>query len=496
MRRALLLAVAFLAIVLVEFESFPGHTYLQGKTQLYVPMLERLDTPGFLSRDLVATHSNLSYTVYDEVTLFMHEALRLDFQTALVVQQLLCRAAAVAGVYLLVTSTGLGELWALLIAALVNCGAFLPGPALHLVDPEPVPAAFAFALSLLAIGCLSSGKPLLSGLTGGIAFLYDPTIAAVLWISILIAFAADRYLRKLLRPTLTIFGVFILFLANLAQLQPGISDSEPPFSRIPADIAVILQTRTPYAWTPHWAGHQIWFYLAIVICGLWATARVWPKMNRQARWFFLLPPLLGILSIPVSVMVLEQFGWWLLPRIQLGRSLLFTVELSLIACAIAGIQALRLRSRAESAAWFLFVLAVIGITPMAAPRPTGIEHRDAITGVARWAETSTWGSSLFGFPDAGRELYPGVFRAESRRAIWVDWESGAQSCYSGSLAATWNERWQNMEHESGSAGQVQATLPVDYYVLKAANRLSRVKPAFANTDFVVYDAHELAAMTR
>lgn len=492
MRRALLLAFAFSAIVFVEFETVPGHTYLQGETQLYVPMLERLDTPGFLSRDLVATHPDLSYTVYDEITLFLHEAARLHFKAALFAQQVLCRTAAVVGVYLLVCSVGFGEVWALLISALINFGAFLPGPALHMVDPEPVPATFAFGLSLLAIGCLSRGKPLLSGLTGGIAFLYDPTIAAVVWIAILIAFFADKNLRKLLRPTLTILAVFVLLLANLAQLQPGISDSEPLFSRIPADIAAILQARTPYAWTPYWAGHQIWIYLAILVCGFWATARVWPRMNRQTRWFFLLPPLLGVLSIPVSAVLLEQFDWWLLPRIQPARWLLFTVALSLIAGSIAGVQAFRLRSRAEAAAWFLFVVAVIAVTPMTAPRSAGIGDWKAVAGMARWAETNTWGSSLFAFPDAGSALYPGVFRAESRRAIWVDWESGTQSCYSGSLAATWNERWRNMEHRRRSATRFRAELPVDYYVLKAPNRIPGMKPAFANADFVVYDSHDIA----
>lgn len=492
MRRALLLALAFAAITFAEFEIFPGHTYLQGKTQLYVPMLERLDTPGFLSRDLIATHPNLSYTIYDEVTLFLHEAMHLDFETALALQQVISRAAAIIGVYLLVYAAGFGQVWALALAALVNLGAFLPGPAVHLVDPEPVPANFSFSLSLSAIGCLVSGKPLLCGLIGGIAFLYDPSIAAVLWIAILIAFIVDGRLRGLIRPALTIFAVFILLLANLAQLQPGISDSEPPFSRIPADVTAILQTRTGYAWVPHWAGHEIWVYLAILVCGLWATARVWQSLNRQARWFFLLPSLLGVLSIPVSAVLLEQFGWWLLPRIQPARSLLFTVEFALIACSIAGIQALRLRSRVEGLAWLVFVLAVIVATPLAAVRSFGIRHTESISDLARWAETSTWGSSLFAFPDAGHDLYPGVFRAESRRALWVDWESGAQSCYSGSLARIWHERWRHMEGHGASSGWFQAGLPVDYYVLKASDRLPGVQPVFANADFVAYDAHEVA----
>src|ERR1700761_4555745 len=99
MRRAFLLLLCTAAITWLEFQVFPGHTYLKGDTQLLLPILERLDSPGFLSRDLVATHPHLTYTIYDEATLFLHEAGRLDFKTALTAQQLLYRFAAVLGVF-------------------------------------------------------------------------------------------------------------------------------------------------------------------------------------------------------------------------------------------------------------------------------------------------------------------------------------------------------------------------------------------------------------
>ncbi len=487
MRRALLLAFAVAAVTYVEFEIFPGHTYLEGASQLYVPMLQRLDAPGYLSRDLIATHANLSYTIYDEVTLFLHEAGKLDFETALQLQQGIFRLGAVVGIYLLVSSAGFGGIWALLISALVNLGAFLPGVEAHVVNSEPIPSAFAFALSILAMGCFADGKPLLCGLAGGLAFLYDPVIGAVLWIVALIAFATDRRLRRLLRPALTIFVVFILLLANLAQLQPGIADSEPLFSRIPRDITAILQARTPFAWVPLWGGHEIWIYLFILICGLWAVARTWPVLNRQLRWLLVLASLLGLLSVPASAFFLSRFGWWLIPRLQPARWLLFTVALSLAACGIAAIQALRLGRKAETCAWFCFILGVLVISRVAAPPRQLIPHRDAVVNLARWAESNTWGSSMFLFPDAGRDLYPGVFRAESRRALWVDWMSGAQADYSGVVARTWNERW----HENNRDLESLLAVPIDYYVLKRSNHLSGVKPVFENQEFLVYDSRDL-----
>ena len=55
--------------------------------------------------------------------------------------------------FLLARATGFGDAFSLLMAALVNWGAALPGPAVYTVDTEPVPMAFACGATLLAAGC-------------------------------------------------------------------------------------------------------------------------------------------------------------------------------------------------------------------------------------------------------------------------------------------------------------------------------------------------------
>src|SRR5579875_3652050 len=164
MRRALLLALGVLASAWLEYQFFPGHTYLKSGTQIYLPVLEHLESPGYLSRDIVATHPHVTYTIYDEATLFLHEAGRLNFQSALEDQQMVTRVAGITGVLLFALAVGVGDLAALAIAAFVNLGGTLTGPALRFVDTEPVPRTFAFALAVLAIGLLVSEKPLLAGL--------------------------------------------------------------------------------------------------------------------------------------------------------------------------------------------------------------------------------------------------------------------------------------------------------------------------------------------
>src|SRR3954470_20705929 len=152
MRRWLSVASTLVAITLLEFHFFPGHSYLRSDSQIFVAMIERLAAPAFLSRDFVATPPHLVFTAYDEITLLLNRLTHQDFQAVLAWQQLACRAAAILGVYLLASSAGVRTLSALLIAALVNLGAALPGASVSIIEPEPVPHAMAFSLCLLALG--------------------------------------------------------------------------------------------------------------------------------------------------------------------------------------------------------------------------------------------------------------------------------------------------------------------------------------------------------
>lgn len=492
MRRALLLLVSISAITWLEFEVFPAHTYLKGDTQIFLPILERLDAPGYLSRDLVATHPNVTYTIYDEVTLFLHEAAGLDFETALTVQQVFCRSAAVLGVFLLVLATGVDDAFALIIATLVNLGAALPGAHVSITDPEPSPHAFAFDLILLAMGLLAREKPLLAGLIGGLALLYHVPAAAPFWAIVLIAFICDKRLRKLFRPALSILIVFALLLANLSQLQPGVIEAQPLFAKISVELANLQHFRTSYVWVSTWAGHLIWLYLAVWICGIWATARIWPLLNRQMRWFVIALPLCGILSVAASDLLLEHLRWSLIPQLQPARTLVYTVAIASMLCGVAGIEAARSRRIGEAVLWFAFVA---GLPLVMRPQNTGNLDASprAVAQMADWAERNTWGSSMFLFPDAGRALYPGMFRAESRRALWVDWKSGAQMKYFESAGVEWWERWQDTMQPEFSPQRLETMLPlpIDYYVLQRAHKLAGVEPAYQNREFVVYDATNL-----
>jgi hypothetical protein len=545
--RATLLCLAIFAAAWLEFFIFPGHTYLEADTQLTVPMLERIDSPGLLSRDLVATNPSLSLTAYDEVTLLLHQAGRQSFRRALLGQQFVFRMAALTGIFLLARATGLGQLFALIVAAILNLGATLAGPAVFLTDREPLPGAFAFSLVLLAMGLLAHDRPVAAGVAGGAAFLYDPMIALPFWGVSLAAVLFDPKVRRIVRPMLPIFLVFLLLLANLAQLQPGAS-AESLFTRTPLPLTIFQKTYAPYIFVSSWPKGELYQFAALFVFALWAAARVWAVLNHSSRWLLLGTGLCGILLAMVSYTLIDlnHFAW--AARLQPARVLLFTVASSSLLFALAGMRAILRRYPWEAIGWFalLFMLPAsqgifdllrisngqklsqFAITlalaalltallirfasgtarylALAAPvaacfalahipglMPAQIGYRPSITEIADWADGSTWGSAVFLFPDAGHAGWPGVFRAQSRHALWADWKSAQGVAFSENAAMEWQQRWRQTMQKGFSTERLESflPLPIDYYVVRRENQLNSTRSVFSNRDFVVYDAQDL-----
>ncbi|MBV8867751.1 MAG: hypothetical protein JO210_20300, partial [Acidobacteriaceae bacterium] len=351
MWRAATATFAFLAIAWFQFEFWPGHTYLASTSQLYLPVLEHLIRPGYLSRDMVATHPSLAYTIYDELTIFLHLTGRLGLNHALVAQQALSRFAGLLGMYLLARAGGAKTFFALIVAGVVSLGTLLPGPQVWLVDPEPVPRGFAMGWLFLAMGCMAREKPLLAGLFGGLGLLYDPAIAAPFWLVAVLIFLFSRPTRKQLRPLWPVLLVFVLLLANLAQLQPGTPDTQLFFSRFSQQIAAIEKFRTPEVWISLWPADYIYLYLAIFVIGIWATTRIWPALNAQTKWVFTVLPFLGILSLPCSGFLVEHYRWAAALRAQPMQTLVYTVALAWLTCGIAAVRALKQPGKGEALAW-------------------------------------------------------------------------------------------------------------------------------------------------
>src|SRR5882724_8114246 len=125
-------------IVLLGFFLFPGHTYLQSDTQIYVPMLDHLRDPQLFARDEMALRPHLALTVYDEIARTLVRITRLPIQFVLQSEQLVLRALAIAGLALLAMKLGLDALEAWFAAALVALGGTILGAAVLTFEYEPV----------------------------------------------------------------------------------------------------------------------------------------------------------------------------------------------------------------------------------------------------------------------------------------------------------------------------------------------------------------------
>jgi hypothetical protein len=384
---------------------------------------------------------------------------------------------------------------------------------------------------------------LLSALAGAIALLYDPIIATPFWAIVVLEFSFDGQCRKMLRPVLPILLVSVLLLANLAQLQPQMVTDQSLFARLSTRAAELQQFRTPYAWFSPWQ-RDLWQYLALAVFGTWAAARIWPLLNRQARWLMVGMGLSGIISVFCSYVLADRARLAIAVALQPSRLLVFTILFASFACALAAVEAVKRRHHGEAFGWFalvsalplnarifdslrifesrhaapfalclsmaalltwtarskrLLTLAFLAVIPALAVAvhagrlsPSN-ESRKSVTELAAWAEQNTWGGSLFLFPDAGRELYPGVFRARSRRALWVDWKSGMLAASFQPVALEWFDRWRGSMEGGYSRERLEGLLPlpIDYYVVKSAHRLPGMPTAFRNQEFYVYDAQDL-----
>jgi hypothetical protein len=528
MRERLAVTAGIAALTLLGFFQFPGHTFLQSDTQIYVPMFEHILDSSVLRQDLMATRPHLSYTLYDEISIALRLLTGASFEIVLILQQLVFRTMQILGVYLLARSFPLSRAMALVTAAAFSLGATIVGPAVLTFEYEPVPRGFAVGLVFLAIGLAAQGHMLAADIAAAAAFLYHPPTVVPFWL-LYVALTLRHRDYRALWPLLV--SVTVLFIA--AFLQVDVTEPQPLFSEIPAEQEQLQRMRASYGWVSMWVNPLMWQYVFLWILSLVAYWRVRPK---TARSFLIGLPVIGLLSVPCSYLFLEKLKWSLIPQFQPARALLFVTAFAVILAAAAGIRAAEHNQWLESLAWFALVFA-----PPLQPRFSTIGRRQLVvlllvsctmtlslylrrfrwwpapvlaaalapflllpgigrvqnyprletpglTDLARFARDNTSKDAVFLFGDAGRGLPPGIFRARSERAVYVDWKSGGQVNYYKSLGDEWWRRW-NAAYALQSPRQVAERLPalgIDYLVLGSSLRLER-EPIYQNREFVVYE---------
>ncbi|MGI8744014.1 MAG: hypothetical protein ACR2NN_15845 [Bryobacteraceae bacterium] len=514
-------------LTLLGFFVFPGHTYLQSDTQIYVPMIEHIWDPSTFPQDLVATKPHLSYTLYDEISIALRWVTRASVQSVLTTQQLLFRALQILGIYLLASAFPLARWMALLVAAICSLGATIVGPAILTIEYEPVPRGFALGLVMLAIGLAARERPMWASVIASAAFLYHAPTTLPFWIVFgFVTLRRKDY--KILAPLLC--AGLLLFAAS--RFQAGVAEHQAFFFRIDPEFEKLQRMRASYNWVSTWIGSLAWRYLFYWIAGLLAFWRVRPQGGQQ---FLLGLPLIGVLSVPISFVLLENFKWGFIPQFQPARALLFVTSFAGILSAAAGVHAAQRRRVVEAVLWFAFVFVipmqdrienflrprtflVIGLALCTAlavafrrqilvlvvlaafvlPPTFGQVHNysnledSGVSDLARFLGKRTPKDAMLLFADAGGALYPGIVRARSLRSVYVDWKSGGQVNYYRSLGEEWWSRWRAANALAFRPADFLRlpALGVDYVILTRASRMPSPAPVYQNSRFVVYRVQE------
>ncbi len=531
----LAVAAGILALTALTWFEFPGHTWLQQDTQIYVPILEHLRDPAVLRRDILVERPHVSFTLYDETARGLARVTRLSFRQVLEGEQLVTRALGIWGLYLMAAALGLSAPAALLVAGAISLGATIAGPAVLSMEIEPDPRGFAIPLLFLAIGLVARGRDLAAGIAGSAAFLMHPPTVFPFWgVYLCLAIARRRY-----RGFVALVGACIV-LSVAARFQEGASEAQLFFARVTPAIESLQRNRAAYSWISEWWRDWLPHYVVLYAVALAACARLRKRTPPDLRFFLIGLPLVGILSVPASYVLLEKLKWSLLPQVQPMRALLFVTVIAQFSAAAAGIVAAQARRFVEGVAWFALVylvplntnvtwmpswnralavallaagatfaawaegrkfrwgapaLAVVAVAAFfLVPALGGVRthpqlHTPQLAQLSAWARTSTPRDAVFLFADAGKHLQPGIFRSEALRAVYVDWKGGGQVNYLTELGEQWWSRWQQTlaaPFNPGDTGRYSA-LGIDYMVLSPRNRLPDRAPVFENSGYLVYD---------
>jgi len=541
-------AVALGAFTLLTYFQFPGHTWLQQDSQIYVAILEHLDQPATLARDLLCVHPHVKWTAFDEIARALHAIPGLDYRAIFDGQMLLFRFVGLMGVFLLAGSAGLTRTGATFVAFLFGLGLFVGGPEILTIEYEAVPRGLALMLVLAALGYGAYRRWKISVAFAALAVLYHAPTTVPYWLAVVV-YALVLQRPKALWTAIAGFAASCGVLLALAAAQTGEFEVQPLFSVVPPDLIPLLRYRGGYAWVDLWKPDWLWQYLLLFVFATGAWLRLHRQITRELAALSAALLAYGALSVPLSWLLLNQMQWSMMPQFQPARAVVFVCILAVVLGGAAAWSAAQRGAWLEGAAWLLplFALAanrlMVELVTHAASDPLALRRLVLALGLAlaaalaiRWPKTAPaallvpvaaaflipgWGQlrnapqlhtaalaelngwaarqtppgALFHFADAGHTTSPGIFRAEAQRALYVDWKGGGQVNQNWEFAREWRRRWQWTREAKAPllAAADYASAGIDYVVLSRQNNLPGLRPVYANASWQVYDVRPRAA---
>ena len=380
---AVKLAVAGLA--LLSFFVYPGHTFLESDSQIFMPVLLHMQDPTLYRNDVVLEGPHTAYTLYDELLRGLNFITGIRHELLLDGLQIVFRLLGLLGVYWLLGSLELAPGFALLGAGIYGLGAWVFGPSVLTVEYEPVPRAFALPLVLLGLGLVGRGRYTAAGIAGTAAFLLHPPTVAAFWLVYLVSALArhgEAGLRARWKALAALAAGAVLLLLS-AWLETGAHEPQLFLARIDPAWEKLQRLRAPYVWPTLIPKSYFWMYgcMGVMLAAAWRLAtRNSAGVARDARAceagsdaangaarlgvYLWMLPLIGLLSAPVTYVLIEKLKWAFMPQFQPMRYLLYDVLFGILLSYAAAIRLLRRRARCLEGALWLLAAFVLTFQPL------------------------------------------------------------------------------------------------------------------------------------
>src|ERR1017187_5801569 len=268
-------------------------------------------------------NSNWKRLRRNETARALRAATGAGFGEVLAAQQIATRALGIWGLLLMAEALGLAFAPALLVAAICSLGALIPGPEVLTFEYEPTPRAFAVPLLVCAIGLSAHRRHLAAGAAAAAAFLYHPPTALPFWGVYFILALWPHAQRRARLAALIPLAAAVPLLWAAARAQSASGDAQRVFARLDSSQEFLQRMRTAYVWVSTWAAATIGHHLLILAVLVAAFMRIRPAVGVELRVLLLGLAALGLLTMPLSWLLLEQFHWGLVPQVQPMRALLF-----------------------------------------------------------------------------------------------------------------------------------------------------------------------------
>ena len=164
-------------------------------------------------------------------------------------------------------------------------------------------------LLILATGLTARRRFLAAGVAGAVAFLIHPPTVYPFWAAYAVLALRpakpEIMQRRLYAFAPMLAAAILLFIAS--RFQSGQGEAQAFFTRVDPLMEKLQRMRAAYAWISTWWKALLPQYLLLWAVTLVGFTRLRRQMSPELRFFHLALPLIGILSMPLSALLLEQY---------------------------------------------------------------------------------------------------------------------------------------------------------------------------------------------